>query len=202
MAMRRRRDPGTDLLPAACCLLPALTARFSDLRGMVVSEDACVLYILDPKNRRTRKLRDGVVSTLHWTGEEGIQDGAYRHYLRIALDSEGRLLVADCAHHQIRVGAMDGATTTLAGTGGYAGQDGPAATASSRSPRGVLAAPDGPIYVEEYHSIRKISTDGIVSTIAGSGVCGFDGGPGNSAVSVALMAWPSQRPARSSSAIC
>ena len=143
------------------------------------------------------------MSTLHWTGEEGFQDGAYRHYLRIALDSEGRLLVADCAHHKIRVVAMDGATTTLAGTSGYAGQDGPAATASSRSPRGVLAAPGGSIYVEEHHSVRKkISTDGIVPTIAGSGVRGFGDGPGNSAVSVALMAWPSQRPARSSSSIC
>ena len=64
---------------------------------------------------------------------------------------------------------MDGATTTLVGTGEQSHEDDPVATATFDNPTGILAAPDGSIYVPNEHSIRKLSTDGIVTTIAGTG---------------------------------
>ena len=87
--------------------------------------------------------------------------------------------MADCDNNRIRIVAMDGATTTLAGNGEGGHEDGPSQQrASFFCPNAVLAAPDGFIYVAEFHSIRKISTDGIVTTIAGSGgEQGFVHGP-------------------------
>jgi hypothetical protein len=60
--------------------------------------------------------------------------------------------------------------TTLAGVAGQAGSnDGQAPSARFNAPRGVAAAPDGSVYVADTgsHTIRRISTDGVVTTVAG-----------------------------------
>ena len=167
----------------ACRDGPALTARFRELQGVVVTGG--VLYISDVGANRIRKLHDGVVGTFAATGEHGFQDGdsdiaQFHNCYSIALDSsQGRLLVADSSNRRVRAVAMDGATTTLAGTGVHRHEDGPVASAAFQCVRGVAAAPDGSIFVSGDHSIRKISTDGIVTTIAGSGECGFEDGLGD-----------------------
>lgn len=71
----------------------------------------------------------------------------------------------------------------FAGTGqkGHAGDGGPALQAQVNNPFGVVRGPDGGIYFCEYdgHVVRRVSTDGLISTIAGNGTAGFagDGGP-------------------------
>ena len=149
----------------------ALTARFRTIGGIVATDG--VLYISDSYNHRIRKLHAGVVSTLAGTGVRGFQDGdsdvaEFDCCSSVALDSQGCLLVADSDNHRIRAVAMDGSTTTLAGTDMQHADDGPRATASFMYPNGVLVAPDGSVYVAEFHSIRKISTNGIITRIAGS----------------------------------
>ena len=145
-----------------------------------------MLYIADTGNHHIRKLRDGVVRTYAGSGEPGFQDGdsdvaQSNSGSDIALDGQGHLLVADLSNHRIRVVSTDGATTTLAGTGDAFREDGPAATATLNKPNFALSAPDGSVYVVQEHSIRKISTDGIVTTIAGSTEDGFVDGRGNNA---------------------
>jgi streptogramin lyase len=72
---------------------------------------------------------------------------------------------------------------TLAGTGkqGFSGDGGPALKADLDNPFGIVRGPDGAHYYCEYtgQRIRKITPDGIISTIAGTGQVGFtgDGGP-------------------------
>ena len=73
---------------------------------------------------------------------------------------------------------MDGAPITLAGTGAMSDEGGPVAAASFTHPKGVLAAPDGSTFVTYNHSIRKISTRGIVTTIAGIHLNGIAEGRG------------------------
>jgi hypothetical protein len=108
--------------------------------------------------------------------------------------------VADCAgSHRIRVVATDGATSTLAGNGDAFHDDGPVATATFCHPKTVVAAPDDSIYVADANSIRKISTGGIVTTIAGSREEGNVDGPGNEVVSMSLLVWLSLRATLSSS---
>ena len=74
---------------------------------------------------------------------------------------------------------MDGATITLAGPGAMSHEGGPVAAASFTHPKDALAAPDGPIFVTYNHSSRKISTRGIVTTIAGVHLNGIAEGRGD-----------------------
>ena len=73
--------------------------------------------------------------------------------------------------------------TTFAGTGlaGYSGDNAPAAKAQLNNPYGITRGPDGALYIcdMENHRIRKVSRDGNITTVAGTGKRGYsgDGGP-------------------------
>lgn len=110
----------------------------------------------------------------------------------MAVDSSGNVYVADAFNHRIRRIAADGAITTVAGTGevGDDGDGGPAGDARLRTPLSVALGADGTLYIADTynHRIRMVSTEGIISTIAGTGDSGFsgDGGPGVEA----LLSYP------------
>ena len=110
----------------------------------------------------------------------------------IAIDAAGNVYVADAFNHRIRRIAPDGVITTLAGTGeaGAEGDGGPARNAQLRVPMGVAVDGAGALYIADTynHRIRRVTPDGIISTIAGTGESGFggDGGPGTAA----LLAYP------------
>ena len=89
----------------------------------------------------------------------------------VAMAPDGSLVVVDTGNNTIRRVSPGGATATLAGQAGMAGiQDGPASQARFNSPQGVAVAADGTIYVADTGSntIRKITTNGWVSTLAGT----------------------------------
>ncbi|HPZ42770.1 MAG TPA: S-layer homology domain-containing protein [Bacillota bacterium] len=77
--------------------------------------------------------------------------------------------------------------STVAGTGtfGYSGDGGPATEAELCEPGKIAIGPDGSIYIAETmgHRIRRVSPDGIITTVAGNGTSGFsgDGGPATEA---------------------
>lgn len=105
----------------------------------------------------------------------------------VSLDSAGNIYVADPAKHMVYKTDRLGATTTVAGTGtaGYSGDGALATAAQIRQPGGVAVAPDGSLYIAEYgnHRIRKVASNGIITTVAGTGVAAFsgDGGPATAA---------------------
>src|SRR4030095_16919202 len=74
-------------------------------------------------------------------------------------------------------------TVTIAGTGeaGYSGDNGPGGEARGNNPLGIARGPDGALYVCEVgnHVIRRIATDGTISTVAGSGKAGYSGDGGS-----------------------
>jgi RHS repeat-associated protein len=92
-----------------------------------------------------------------------------------------------------RTDAFGAVITTVAGNGesGFSGDGGPATAAQLRSPSGVAAAADGSLYIADYSDlrIRRVSPDGIITTVAGNGESGFsgDGGP----ATAAQLAYPS-----------
>jgi RHS repeat-associated protein len=105
----------------------------------------------------------------------------------IALGPDGSLYIADLANHRIRRVGPDGIITTVAGTGssGYSGDGGPATAARLNYPFGIALGPDGSLYIADTYNkrIRRVGPDGIITTVAGTGVWGYsgDGGPATAA---------------------
>jgi sugar lactone lactonase YvrE len=147
------------------------------------------LYVGDYNNQRIRKITpEGVVSTLAGSGGTGFNDGtggsATFHFpSAVALDSSGNVYVADYNNHLIRKVSPAGVVTRLAGAGTYGNVNGSGATAKFDSPYGVAVDTSGNAYVadESNHQIRKITPEGMVSTLAGTGTAGFEDGTGISA---------------------
>jgi trimeric autotransporter adhesin len=99
----------------------------------------------------------------------------------IAFDALGNCYISDASNNRIRKVDIAGKVTTIAGsTAGYGGDGGPATAALLKNPSGVAIDATGNIYIADCfnYRVRKISTSGIISTIAGTGVLGFSGDGG------------------------
>jgi sugar lactone lactonase YvrE len=86
----------------------------------------------------------------------------------------GRLLIADTANNRIRQVQSGQITTLIGGPSRYAGDGGPATTAVFNNPWGVGVDSAGNVYIADTgnHRIRKIATDGTITTVAGRGTAG------------------------------
>lgn len=100
----------------------------------------------------------------------------------VEVDAAGNVFISDQFNNRIRKVNSSGIITTIAGTGtyGYSGDGGPATSANIASPLDLVVDASGNIYFCDYNNsrIRKISTTGIITTIAGTGVPGFSGDGG------------------------
>jgi hypothetical protein len=105
----------------------------------------------------------------------------------VAVDNAGNLYIADYDNQRIRKVNTSGIISTFAGNGtlGFFGDGGPATSAEFYNPFGLAFDPAGNLYVadEFNYRIRKISTSGIITTVAGNGVASYsgDGGPATAA---------------------
>lgn len=103
----------------------------------------------------------------------------------VATDAAGNVYIADYYNNAIRKVNTAGIITTVAGNGthGYTGDGGPATAAQLEYPNGVTCDAAGNIYITSSHSVRKVNTAGIITTIAGDSIAGYsgDGGPATAA---------------------
>jgi uncharacterized protein (TIGR03437 family) len=141
---------------------------------------------------RIRKIdKDGIITRVAGTGSFGFDgDGGPATSARLAgpggvvVDEAGNLYIADTGNHRIRKVSVDGVISTIAGNGvaGFAGDGGPATHAVLNSPQTIALDAEGNVFIadRQNYRIRKISTDGIISTIAGDGRLGFAGDGGDS----------------------
>ncbi len=111
----------------------------------------------------------------------------------IAADSQGNLYVSDAANHRIRKITRAGMITTVAGTGvaGFSGDNGPANAGQLNSPYGLAFDGTGNLYVADLGNarVRKITTDGIIKTVAGGGsLPAGDSNDGTLATDLSLIA--------------
>ena len=98
-------------------------------------------------------------------------------------DIYGNLYIADRYGHKIRKIDREGNVTTFAGSGTAGSTNGASSTARFNNPYGLASDSSGNIYVADSGNsmIRKIDSNGTVSTIAGSGSAGSADGQGTSA---------------------
>ncbi|MBO9658703.1 MAG: IPT/TIG domain-containing protein [Chitinophagaceae bacterium] len=126
------------------------------------------------------------VVTFAGSGASGSDEGAgtlarFMQPLGMALDADRNLYVADL--HRIRKITPAGVVTTYAGSGIKGSADGQANAARFDMPSSIAIDLAGNLYVADQfnHSIRKISTNGVVSTIAGNSTPGSNNGVGTAA---------------------
>jgi len=102
--------------------------------------------------------------------------------ISVAIDAVGNLYIADIQDSRIRKVNTAGIASTFAGngTGGYSGDGGQATAAEISGPIGVSLDGSGNIYISDSGNgcVRKISTAGIISTVAGTGMQGYSGDGG------------------------
>lgn len=151
-----------------------------------------VLYVADSSANVIRKITTaGAVSTLAGTaGTSGSADGAgaaarFNQPGGLAVDGDGVVYVADTGNATIRKITSAGAVTTFAGSPAKrGGVDGTGAAATFNGPSGLALDGDGNLYVADTmnSTIRRISTGGVVTTVAGStGKSGSADGNGSAA---------------------
>jgi sugar lactone lactonase YvrE len=125
---------------------------------------------------------DGTVTTVPGT------TGRFVHPCGLAIDAAGNLYVSDSSTATISKVTPDGTVTTFAGAADVRGSvDGPGSEARFVNPVGLACDGAGNLYVSDsswesldHHTIRRISPEGMVTTIGGSsGAPGHINGPGN-----------------------
>ncbi|HVU25414.1 MAG TPA: immunoglobulin domain-containing protein [Opitutus sp.] len=155
------------------------SARFNGPTSVVVDAEGTI-YVADSSNATIRKITSaGVVSTLAGlAGASGATDGAgasarFSNPRGVAVDGAGNVYVADSGNNTIRKITSGGVVTTLAGLAGNAGAaDGTGASARFDAPDSVAVDSAGNIYVADYNNctIRKITSAGVVTTLAGTAI--------------------------------
>ncbi len=163
----------------------ATAAGFYNPQGINVAADG-VVWVADTSNHALRTVAsDGTVTTVAGTGAGGFLDGdADKARLNaptsLVFAKDGSLFWTDYGNHRVRkLAKVKGKWIASTFAGSSAGTvDGKGTKARFRNPSALAIGPKGAIYVVEYygHALRKVATDGTVTTlIGGKGPGAFDG---------------------------
>ena len=148
------------------------------------------MYVADWNNQRIRKINtSGIISTVAGTGTFGFSgDGGQATAAElfypgeVVIDATGNLYISDEVNMRIRKVSAPGIITTIAGNGtqGYSGDGGLAINAELYQPTGLALDASGNLYIADELSnrIRKVTTSGIITTIAGNGTQSYSGDGG------------------------
>jgi len=157
-----------------------LSASFNSAKGLAI-DAAGNIYVGDTGNDRVRKITpDGTVITFagSTTGFVNVNTGTLAKFNSpkgLAADAYGNIYVADQGNNVIRRINPFGAVSTFAGSGATGSINGDAASASFNSPVGVAVDSKNNVYVADGVIIRKITSSGVVSTLAGGAATVQDG---------------------------
>ncbi len=166
--------------------IPAITSEVHNPTTVAV-DAAGNVYIADYANARVRMVNtSGIISTVAGTGVAGYNfDGIQATAAKlnqpngVALDAAGNIYIAEMAGYRIRKINTSGIISTIAGNGtaGTTGDGGPASAALVNHPTNLTVDGAGNIYIADWGNskIRKISSTGIMSTLAGTGIGGYTG---------------------------
>ena len=169
---------------------PATNASLYNPMGVAV-DSAGNIYIADYGNHKIRKVdTSGIITTVAgngiygFSGDGGPAMNASLYFAwRVAVDDSGNIYIADSGNHRIRKVDTTGIITTVAGNGtsGFSGDGGPATDAGLNKVAHVAVDSVGNIFIADRfaHRIRKVDTNGIITTVAGNGTNTFSGDGGS-----------------------
>ena len=157
----------------------AVQAKLAQPQAVLAAPDGSV-YVADAGNERIRRIRpDGTIVTITGDTLEYPRDGekatsAFLSGPEVArVGTDGLLYIADSDNNRVRRVDGQGVITTVAGTGelGDAGDGGPATEALLDFPSGVAMDSKGNLFIADQGNdrVRKVSPDGIITTVAGTG---------------------------------
>lgn len=200
LALLLRVAPAFAIVPALMCPFPkavevwivstfaGTAASFNYPSGVVIDSSGNV-YVADNSNNTIRKITPaGVVSTFAGSGSAASVDGtgtaaSFKAPYGVAIDNSDNVYVADSSGNKIRKITSAGVVTTLAGSGSYGSTDATGTSASFSGPHALAVDGAGNVYVVDSNNykIRKITSAGVVTTLAGSGSAGSVDGTGTAA---------------------
>jgi sugar lactone lactonase YvrE len=170
---------------------PSKGAKFSFPLGLTVDKSLDVL-VADYSNNLIRRIDSfGLrnVSTIAGTGVAGYRDGnageaQFNSPNDVVVDANGNIFVTEFTNHTVRKITPNGDVSTFAGNGRAGYQDGTGTSAQFNQPGGLTIDPAGNLYVTEWTGgrVRKITPQGLVTTIAGTNKTGFMDGQGSAAL--------------------
>jgi len=169
----------------------------------IASDDAGNLYVADASGNAIRKINQtGDVTTLAGSGAPGSVDAkgtaaSFNNPVGIAVDKKGNVFVSDLSNHKIRRISPSGDVTTLAGTGQVGIADGGPGVATLTAPVGIAVDGEGNLFVMDQADgqtgnalLRRITSAGVVTTVAGQAVAsgtGAEDGVGSAAAFSTLV---------------
>lgn len=181
-------QPGVTHAPVA-----ATTAHIGTPAGVAVDKYGNFYIAEYAYDQITKVTPDGVLTVVAGTSTSGYSgdggpatDAQLSAPYSVAVDTAGNVFFSDYGNSVVREISASGIIRTVAGTWrGYGGDGGPATDAQLNFPYGVATDPAGNLYIVDDFNfrVRKVSPDGIINTIAGTGEQGYtgDGGPATAA---------------------
>ena len=145
---------------------PALDSLFGQLQGVAADSNGN-FYLTEMSAGQIVKVTSG--GTLSFIGS------GFSSPRGIIFDSSGNLYIADTGNHKVKKMTPGGTITTIAGTGtAGAPTEGTATSSALRSPSGVAVDSSGNVYIADSgnHRIEKVTPEGVLSIIAGTGTSG------------------------------
>ncbi len=164
---------------------PAEKAAFRDPIALTVDKDGSI-YVADAANNRIRKIDSkGIISTIAGKGEHNDSgdggpaiEAGIRSMDDLAISPSGELYIVESNTHVVRKITKDGKIHTVAGHAGeqgFSGDGGPATAALLKGPAAAAFDSKGNLYITDMgnNRIRKVDTQGIITTIAGTANYGW-----------------------------
>jgi sugar lactone lactonase YvrE len=163
---------------------PATQAQLNAPHGLAVDGQGN-LFVVDHFNQRIRKVgADGMITTVAGTGRAGYTgdggkaiDAQLQLPMFLAFNGAGELFISDWRNRRVRKLSPDGLITTAAGNGkgGYSGDGGPAAEATFAEVVGLAMDAAGNLFIADPDNrrIRRVSPEGVITTVAGNGKRGY-----------------------------
>lgn len=155
-------------------------ARFASISGLATDRQGN-LYAADSGGNTIRRIDTvGHVTTVAGNGIAGCVDGpvasaTFENPSEIVVDANGNLYVAQYAHPRIRKISATGQVTTIGGDGTFGGDDGTGLDANILVGGIAVDADNNLLIADGNNRIRKVTPDGVVTTLAGGGGSGYRG---------------------------